>query len=484
MRTRQRQPSQLFDPIEEMARVSSVPRHIAIQEPGYQKYFMTGHAETEMQGLHMRRYRLLQVMRRMADTDPRVNRILYKLSADASDKTFTVLVEDGPGKRARTEAQGVLDRCRYLVNDREHLRGWIEALLRDGDLFIQLMVTPEREIERAKKLAPEMTFSRMDAKGNFPENKKPYYQAKSFFDNQIVAEFEEWEIVHAKWRSEDGKPYGSPLFLAGQKTSKRIDSGEDDMALRRRLRSGLRYLINVGNADNPETWSAVDAFIERNKDTFENPINAITNIFGNGLVDIKPLEGDTQLGNKEDIDHFEGLLSMIGLTPSALISGGREKATNLNVVDAEEEDYSRTIMGICEAAEFGFVRPILNTQLLLSNINPDSIDYSINWGAKGRESDYRKFQKAALWIRLGFSHKTAYTLADIDNGLSYEEELARIEEQKERGLIPYTGPNLSRSNLDVPVESAQQSELNEGESNEIWINETVYGDGREDGEGS
>jgi len=461
MQTRRRQSMKLFNPIDEMARVAAVPAHVVSQQPGFQKYLITGHVESEMQSLHLKRFRILQEMRRFSEEDPRVNRILYKLSADASEKSFVVNVEDGPGKRARVEAQGVLDRCRYLINDREHLRGWIEALLRDGDLFIQLMVSPQREIMAAKKLATEMTFSRLDGKGNFPKDRKPYYQAKGMFDHELVAEFEEWEIVHAKWRAEDGNPYGVPLFLAAQKPVKRVDSGEEDMSIRRKLRAGLRFLITVGTPDNPGSWDEVDKFREKNKDTLDNPVNAVSNIFGNGLTDMKALQGDGNLGDKEDIDHFEGLISMVGLIPSALMSGGRESSTNLNVVDAEEEDYVRTLMSICEAAEFGFIRPILNTQLLLSNINPDSIDYSVNWGAQGRESEYRKLQKAALWIRLGFSHETAYGMADLDIGLTFEDELARIEEQIEKGIIPYRGANLTRSNLNVPGEPVQQSDTNE-----------------------
>ena len=458
MQTRRRSSTKLFNPIDEMARVSVMPAHVVSQHHGFQKYLITGHVESEMQSLHLRRFKILQEMRRFSEEDPRVNRILYKLSADASEKSFVVNVEDAPGKRARVEAQGVLDRCRYLINDREHLRGWIEALLRDGDLFIQLMVSPEREIIKAKKLATEMTFSRLDGKGNFPEDRKPYYQAKGMFDHELVAEFEEWEIVHAKWRAEDGNPYGVPLFLAAQKPVKRVDSGEEDMSIRRKLRAGLRFLITVGTPDNPGSWDEVDKFREKNKDTLDNPVNAVSNIFGNGLTDMKALQGDGNLGDKEDIDHFEGLISMVGLIPSALMSGGRESSTNLNVVDAEEEDYARTLLSICEASEYGFIRPILNRQLLLSNINPDSIEYSVNWGAQGRESGYRKLQKAALWIRLGFSHETAYGLADLDTGLSYEDELARVKEQIDKGVIPYVGTNLTRSNLNVPGEPAKINE--------------------------
>lgn len=457
------EPSDQANTPEAMMRTDSVPRRIVTQIPGYQKFLLAGYSEPQMQSIRMKRYQLMKKMREMAEADPRVNRILYKLSADASEESFSVNVEDGPGKRVQAKAQGVIDRCRFLINDKVHLRGWIESLLRDGDLFLQLMVSPDREVIEANKLAAEITYSRMDNKGKFPEGQKPYYQSDAIYSQQVVAEFEDWEIVHSKWRSEDGNPYGVPLFLSGQKPVERVESGEQDMTIRRKLRAGLRFFFNIGTPDNPSSWDEVDNFREKNKDTLENPVNAVSNIYGNGLTDMKAIEGDTQLGNKEDIDHFEGLISMVGLTPSALISGGREQATNLNVVDAEEEDYVRTLMIICRVAEHGFIRPIFDTALLLSGINPNSIGYTLNWGVKSRESDYRKMQKAMLWLRLGFSHESAYYLADLDNGLSYEEELARIEEQKKQGVIPYFGPMLSRSSSggmasEIPSDMQLQTE--------------------------
>ena len=444
---RQRPPAvpKAVAPQGEASHTSIVPRSIVSQKPGYQRFLLTGRAESEIQSIRSKRFRLIQEMRRLANTDPRVNRILYKLSADASEESFTVNVEDGPGKRQRVAAQAAIDRCRFLMDDKVHLRGWIESLLRDGDLFLQLMVSPSHEIESVKKLAAEITYSRVDSKGNFPKNQKPYYQSDTIYSHEIVAEFDKWEIVHAKWRAEDGNPYGVPLFLSGQKSVERVDSGEQDMSIRRKLRAGLRFFFNVGTPDNPSSWEEVERFKEQNKDTLENPVHAVSNIYGNGLTDMKPIQGDSELGNKVDIDHFEGLINMVGLTPNYLMSGGREQATNLNVVDGEEEDYVRTLMAICKVAEFGFIRPILNTALTLSKINPASVDYTVNWGVKSRESDYRKMQKAMLWIRLGFSHETAYKLADLDNAVPYEEELARIKSQQEEGIIPYSGPMLSRS---------------------------------------
>ena len=147
-------------PQDEARHVAKVPRGNVTREPGYSRYLLAGGtSELESQTLHVKRLEMLHEMRQMAETDPRVNRILYKLSADATENSFVINVEDATGKRMRNKAQGILDRCRFLINDKEHLRGWIESFLRDGDLFLQLKISPEREIVRAQKLAAEMTFS-------------------------------------------------------------------------------------------------------------------------------------------------------------------------------------------------------------------------------------------------------------------------------------------------------------------------------------
>ena len=289
---------------------SGVPRDAVSQTRGYQHSLGIRGGGFDEMSRNLKRYRLLLEMRKMAESDPRVNRILYKLSSDATAESFSINVEDAPGKRVQTQAQGILERCRFLIDDKVHLRSWVESMLRDGDLFLQLLLSGDKEIVKVQKLASEITYSRQDSKGGFPEDKKPYFQADVAHSHELLAEFDDWEIVHAKWRGEDGAPYGQPLFLSGQRPVKRVESGEEDMSIRRRLRAGLRFVFNIGTPDNPGSWEEVERFKQNNRDTLENPVNAVSNIFGNGLLDMKAIQGDSQLGNKEDIDHFEGLISM------------------------------------------------------------------------------------------------------------------------------------------------------------------------------
>ena len=411
---------------------------------GYQRYVQPGMEYLEREQISQRRYQVLKDIAKMARMDPRISRMLYKLAADAAYRHFHVVVESAVGKRKQTRALDIINRTRYLIQDEKKLRGWLEAMLRDGDLFLQLIIDGQaKEIERAKKLAAEMTYSRLDAEGNFPKDKAPYYQAHAYNHEQEIRSFQAWEIVHVKWRGEDGQPYGRPVFESARLAYQRVDSGEKNITIRRQLRAGRRQLFNVGTPDNPGTWEEVDQFKEKNKDALDNPQNPITDYYGDGQVSVDSIGGDDTISDTKDIEHFEGLLHIAGFTSQASMSGGRESAANFAVIDSQDEDYLRTLGHIDETVEEGF-RQIFDTALLLKGENPDSIEYSFNWGSKDRDSLDKKLMRCGLLIEAGFSHETAYAVADLDNGVSYDAELERIRRQIAAGVVPYNGPNISR----------------------------------------
>ena len=432
---------------------------------GYQRNVFPGMEEIEKQQIGHRRYKVLKDVRDMARNDPRVSRMLYKLAADAAYKSFNVVVDSAPGKRIETQALDIINRTRYLINDKKHLRGWIEALLRDGDLFLQLLVGNKegpREIVRAKKLAAEMTFSRLNSEGEFPADKSPYYQAHVYDMEREIRSFDAWEIVHIKWRAEDGMPYGRPVFDAARLAWQRVDSGEKNVTIRRQLRAGRRIMFNVGTEDNPGTWEDVEKFKDENEDALTNPQNPVTDFFGNGQVKAEEIEGDQSLQDIKDIEHFEGLLHICGFTSQANMSGGRESASNYAVIDSQEEDYMRTLGHIDETVEDGF-RQIFDLSLLLKMVNPASIDYRLNWGAKDRGSLDKKLLRAGLLIECGFSHQTAFEVADLDNGVTYEQELERIRKQLRDGDVPYDGPMITRGLSSRKKEEEDKMKLGDGQ---------------------
>ena len=143
------------------------------------------------------------------------------------------------------------------------------------------------------------------------------------------------------------------------------------------------------------------------------------------------------------------------------MSGGRESSSNYAVISSQDEDYLRTLGHIDETIEEGF-RQIFDLALLLKKVYPGSVDYRFNWGAKDRDSLDKKLLRAGLLIECGYSHQTSFEVADLDNGVTYEEELDRIRKQLREGTVPYEGPTISRGLSSRKKEEEDKLRLGDG----------------------
>ncbi|MDE0400308.1 MAG: hypothetical protein OXL96_21140 [Candidatus Poribacteria bacterium] len=381
-------------------------------------------------------------VRAMIATNSTADRMLFKLGLDASLGGVSVEVQNTNGVRNMHRAQQVIDRTRFLIKDEMKLKGWVEALLRDGDLFLQMLVTEmPREVETVKKLAAEITHSNMNSEGNFPKDKTAYYQTDTVFNEKIIRTFDEWEIAHVKWRDEDGKPYGIPLLASARLAYRRLESGEQNMSIRRTLAAGFRELINIGTEDDPGTPSEMKHFREENENTFNDPQNPFASLFGNGRVSAESLKTDVNLSDIDDVDYFKNSVVMAGLSPSGALPGFEKSAPNYAVIDMHDLDYNRTIQSLAFLMEGGYNK-IFELAFLLSGIDPAMVKLLYSWGSKDREAQEKKFLYAKYALEIGASVETAWRIADWD-GYSYDEEIQKIQAQIEAGVIPYRGVNLS-----------------------------------------
>lgn len=441
--------------VKEAADVSLSPEAYATAgRRGWQREQIPGFEAMDVVNLSRHRRTVMREIQHMLESDGRVDRLLYKLCSDAAYGGFSVVVEVGDTKRLRRQAQQIIDRTRFLIKDARLLSGWIKGLLRDGDLFLQLVVDgQEREIQRIKKLAAEITFTRVTTQGEFPKDKKPFYQELPTAPGRPQLEFDAWEIVHLKWDEEDGEAYGKPLLGSLRLSWRRLESGEKDMSIRRRMRAGMRLHHQIGTDEFPSTIEEIEDYKRINADNQFNPSNASQDYHSSHRVKITQLMGDSAVGDIDDVRHYEGLLNFGTGVPSALTSGGRESATNYSVIKEQEEDYLRVIGDIDRVMEYAF-RRIFDFALLLKGIHPDSVNYTFNWGAKDRADIERKLGWGVLLKQLGFSFETILNQVDLD-AITYEEELARIERQKVEGIIPYDMRRSARAA--APAGASQQA---------------------------
>ena len=274
----------------------------------------------------------------------------------------------------------------------------------------------------------------MDSEGNFPKGKPAYYQEHPW-TRKVIRTFEPWQVVQVSWDYEDGRPYGESMFKSARLSYQRLDNGEKNLVIRRGVRAGTSRHHSVGTEENPGGWEEVEEYKEKNKDTLDNPMNPIQDFYSNGLVSISELKGDTSLGEIKDLEHFEGLVVTPTGVPYAFLGGGRERGVNRDVLEEQEEDYYRVIDDVNATIESGLER-VFRFGLLLAGINDEAVKFTFNWGAKDRDDTDAKIARAKELQTLGFSFKTIFNVVDIDE-LTIEEEMIRIQEQIEEGVVPY-----------------------------------------------
>jgi len=432
---------------------------------GYVRPVAEGMKEFDKAAMRSDRGGKIQDCTEMAEVDPRIARMLRKLKSDSCVGGLAIHIESAPDEATEQKAQEIIDdlfkRCKIL----RLLKGWVKACIRDGDLFLEVIVDDKTgDIVRLKKLAPNITWSSENSEGNFPEDEPAYYQAHPWQPDEKIKTFEKWQIIHIKWDEEDGKPYGTALFAPGRLTWKRVDGAEKAIVARRQI-NGMKIHHKIGSPERPD-WEQVNKYKIENQDTIDHPLDPVANYFTTGNVEIKEIAADKTIGDMEDVKHLEGLLFALAGIPPALFGGGNEKNVNRDVLDEMEEDYYRVLEDIDDSFEAAF-REIIDFALLLKELNPDALEYTFNWGAKDRDDIESKITRGEQLQKLGFSFETIFATCDLD-GITYEDEIERIKNQVAEGIVPYgIGTKLDPMIAQLLLGVASQKPGNEGLTEEI-----------------
>ena len=392
--------------------------------------------------------------RQMAEVDVRVKLILRKEASDAMVNLFTVNVTSANNDNAKQQAQEIIDKT--ITNCQIYTRseGWIKATLRDGDFMGEIVVDDAaKEITRLKKLEPLITWSNMNSEGNYPEGEPAYYQTDPWRIDEKIKTFFDWQILHFKWEEEDGKPYGEPMFSSARSSFKYLINGEKNIVARRSLASGDETQFKAPTEDQ------IRSFQKMNEDTIANPLRPVRQWFTTTNVEILKLSGDQTLGDITDIEYFENQLYQIAGVPKAL--AGKDKDINRDVLQEQEEDYYRVIQSINDLWETG-LRKLFDFALLLQEIDPASVKYTFNWGAKDREDIDAKIARAEKLQSLGMPFEIVFRICDLD-GYTYEEVVEKIKIQIADGIIPYgIGTKLDPNMVALLMGISGQGKKNEG----------------------
>jgi hypothetical protein len=335
---------------------------------------------TRLQVEHDRRT-VVSECREMYRSDPRAEGVVDSVARDAVKGGFRLKVSGATGgaaqaRRAQEAAEAMLARLRLA----ERLDDYLRLTLRDGDSFLEVVVSEAREIVAlSRKPALEM-HRHSDRFDRFPDPRRAYWWSDAPWSAATPARdavwLADWQVVHARWSHDEGERYGRPLFASARGAWKRIREGEIDVAIRRKTRAGLKYIHALEGASEAD----LEAYKERNKAILDNPFAAVADFFSSKKTTITAVQGDARLGEIEDVKHHIRTFFIGSPMPMALLGYGED--LNRDVLQEQEEQYRNALEGVATWAQEQLIVPLLELQWLLAGILPETLTYTLQWAHK------------------------------------------------------------------------------------------------------
>ena len=252
--------------------------------------------ETELFRIAQDRYHIVKEVNELCgeNGDIRFQRANALIGEDATKGGFSIIVNASTKDKNRkqkqlkqttevsTESEKVqkivddfLERTRLHILCTEHAR----ALLRDGDLFLNVIVDKKSGLITEVKRAPALTMKKnADEYGNFIDNKKAFSQIDTSQIYQMAGEkapetsrknFALYQINHIRWLCDETKIYGTSQYAVARKCYKMLEKMEKALAYRRIYRSVSKrsHKLEITDIAEIEDYKRANAMI----DEYGNP---------------------------------------------------------------------------------------------------------------------------------------------------------------------------------------------------------------------
>ncbi len=405
--------------------------------------------ETELFRIAQDRYHIIKEVNELCgeNGDIRFQRANALIAEDATKGGFSIIVNASTKDKKRkqkqlkqtteisTESEKVqkivddfLERTRLHILCTEHAR----ALLREGDLFLNVIVDKKSGLITEIKRAPALTMKRnVDEYGNFIDNKKAFSQIDTSQIYQMAGEsapeasrkdFALYQINHIRWLCDETKIYGTSQYAVARKCYKILSKMEEALAYRRIYRSVSKRSHKLETTDiaEIEDYKRANAMVDENGIPTQNA-HMLTDYIGN--VEVSALHDEANLDEIKDVEMIENMLWINLLVPKAIITGGQ--GINRDVLKVQYPHYLQTLENITDRLEYGDnsiysgYRAIIDLQLLLQGINPENISYDIVWSRKTEESTAERVESIQNALAKGggkqlISHEKAIQLVADD----------------------------------------------------------------------
>lgn len=313
----------------------------------------------------------------MYDEDPRADGVISTLARDALRGGFDMVIDGPRAEEAQTIADDLLTRVDFFSRADD----WTRLAARDGDSLLEVAADGAGRIVHISR-KPTLEMVRWSNEYDmFDDPARAFYWTDQMYwaldgPPGDAVFFAEWQIVHARYKRDEGSRYGRPMFASARKAYKRMSEGELDIAIRRKTRAGMKYVHSLEDASEPD----IEAYKVRNQAVLSEPFAAIADFFSNKRTTIQAIQGDARLAEIDDVLHHIDTWAVAGQVPLELIGYGRN--INRDVLQQKKEQYDESLLATRAWVVSEIARPLLERQWLLLGIWPPSLTWTVEWKGK------------------------------------------------------------------------------------------------------
>jgi hypothetical protein len=315
------------------------------------------------------RLAIIKTCRTMYQQDPRVKKALKMYATDLVKAGFIVKTKNEQAKQIATDLQNRIGLNKKL-QDVVRLSG------RDGDSFYEIVVDDQLNITEVSRKPTLRMRRNSNSADKFEDPQRAFYMVPDNYMSTDIPKdavwFAEWQIIHTRWEHDDESRYGTPMWASATGAFKRVTEGETDMAVRRKVRAGMRLLHVVeGSPADLEAYKTV------NKKALDHPTAAHLDLFTNKPGSITAVQGDAHLSEINDLLHQVATMFAASDVPMELVAYG--EGLNRDILSEKKDEYDESLADGREWVTEEFLKPLIERQWLMKGILPAEVEYALIW---------------------------------------------------------------------------------------------------------
>lgn len=314
-------------------------------------------------------------IREMDRLDGRVKRIHGRLARDAVKGGLIMQQARDNPKLARLWD----DFSRRLqFNRAEKLKSDARGLVMEGNLPLQFVLDPERNVVAAVRMPSETILPEVDATGRFKNVERAYVQFDIATGVELAA-FPLWQLFLCRFDPDNFDDMGSlgrPFLDANRTTWRKLCMTEEDLIIRRRTRAPLRLAHTMEGA----TAEQLDDYRLK----VEKEQNEITtDYYLNKKGGVTAVQGDSNLDQIGDIVHLLDTFFAGSPLPKGLM--GYTDGMARDILEDLKRDYYEEVDLVQDTLSSAYEQAF-RLQLLLKGINPDDEDFTVAFAERRTET--------------------------------------------------------------------------------------------------